>query len=147
MAVSALSVLVWLLRETRGVNRDPAIYWPEPHLALEAQPRTGPVLVLAAVSYTVPPERQADFVAAMRAVGRSRRRTGAMRWGLFRAGGAAARLRRGLPGAVPGGAPAPTRRPAHRGGPGDRGAGPGARRGTGPGKPPAPGRSGLIGGT
>ncbi|MGQ5263822.1 MFS transporter [Micromonospora sp. ZYX-F-536] len=28
----------------------------------------------------------AGFVAAMRAVGRSRRRTGAMRWGLFRAG-------------------------------------------------------------
>ncbi|WP_433686599.1 MFS transporter [Micromonospora carbonacea] len=84
MAVAALTVLLWPLRETRGVNRDPAVYWPEPHLTLDAHPRTGPVLVT--VTYTVPPERQDAFVEAMRAVGRSRRRTGAMRWGLFRAG-------------------------------------------------------------
>ena len=84
MAVGALSVLLWPLRETRGVNRDPAVYWPEPHLTLEPPARGGPVLVT--VSYTVRPERQAEFVEAMRAVGRSRRRTGAMRWGLFRAG-------------------------------------------------------------
>ncbi|MET7807584.1 MFS transporter [Micromonospora chersina] len=84
MAAGALSVLLWPLRETRGVDRDPAIYWPEPHLALEPHPRGGPVLVT--VSYTVRPERQAEFVEAMRAVGRSRRRTGAMRWGLFRTG-------------------------------------------------------------
>ncbi|MFG3299117.1 MFS transporter [Micromonospora chersina] len=84
MAAGALSVLLWPLRETRGVDRDPAIYWPEPHLALEPHPRGGPVLVT--VSYTVHPERQAEFVEAMRAVGRSRRRTGAMRWGLFRTG-------------------------------------------------------------
>ncbi|MEU7572503.1 MFS transporter [Micromonospora sp. NPDC049240] len=84
MAVGALSVLLWPLRETRGVDRDPAVYWPEPHLTLEPPARGGPVLVT--VSYTVRPERQAEFVEAMRAVGRSRRRTGAMRWGLFRAG-------------------------------------------------------------
>ncbi|SCF31628.1 MFS transporter [Micromonospora mirobrigensis] len=84
MALGALSVLLWPLRDTRGVDRDPAVYWPEPHLALEAHPAGGPVLVT--VSYTVAPERQAEFVEAMRAVGRSRRRTGAMRWGLFRAG-------------------------------------------------------------
>ncbi|WBB81400.1 MFS transporter [Micromonospora sp. WMMD882] len=84
MAGCAVSVLAWPLRDTRDVNRDPASYWPEPHLTLPAHPRTGPVLVT--VAYTVPPERQAEFVEAMRAVGRSRRRTGAMRWGLFRAG-------------------------------------------------------------
>ncbi|MDI5940189.1 MFS transporter, partial [Micromonospora sp. DH15] len=84
MAVAALTVPLWPLRDTRGVDRDPAVYWPEPHLTLDAHPRTGPVLVT--VSYTVPPERQDAFVEAMRAVGRSRRRTGAMRWGLFRAG-------------------------------------------------------------
>ncbi|MGW5672307.1 MFS transporter [Micromonospora sp. NPDC003776] len=84
MAVGAVSVLRWPLREVAGVDRDPSIYWPEPHLALEPHPRGGPVVVT--VSYTVRPERQAAFVEAMRAVGRSRRRTGAMRWGLFRAG-------------------------------------------------------------
>lgn len=66
------------------MNREPAIYWPEPHLALEAHPRSGPIVIT--IGYTVPPERQQACVAAMRAVGRSRRRTGAMRWGLFRAG-------------------------------------------------------------
>ncbi|WDZ82291.1 MFS transporter [Micromonospora cathayae] len=84
MAGCALTVPLWPLRDTRGVNRDPAAYWPEPHLTLTAHPRTGPVLVT--VAYTVPPELQDEFVEAMRAVGRSRRRTGAMRWGLFRAG-------------------------------------------------------------
>ncbi|WP_243422792.1 MFS transporter [Micromonospora globispora] len=84
MLVAALTVLIWPLVETRGVSREPAIYWPEPHLALEPHPRSGPVVIT--IGYTVPPERQESFVAAMRAVGRSRRRTGAMRWGLFRAG-------------------------------------------------------------
>ncbi|MGW4501841.1 MFS transporter [Micromonospora sp. NPDC004336] len=84
MAAGAATVPIWPLRDTRGVDRDPAVWWPEPHLTLPADPRTGPVLVT--VSYTVPPERQAEFVAAMRLVGRSRRRTGAMRWGLFRTG-------------------------------------------------------------
>lgn len=42
--------------------------------------------MLVTVSCTVPPERQAEFVAAMCLVGRSRRRTGAMRWDLFRTG-------------------------------------------------------------
>ncbi|MFI6226852.1 MFS transporter [Micromonospora echinospora] len=84
MAVCASSVLLWPLRDTRGVNREPAVYWPEPHLTLAAHPRTGPVVVT--VAYTVAPERQEAFVEAMRAVGRSRRRTGAIRWGLFRAG-------------------------------------------------------------
>ncbi|MGC4807322.1 MFS transporter [Micromonospora sp. DT233] len=84
MAGCALTVPLWPLRDTRGVNRDPAIYWPEPHLTPERAPGAGPVLVT--VSYTVAPERHDAFVEAMRAVGRSRRRTGAVRWGLFRAG-------------------------------------------------------------
>ncbi|MFG3421535.1 MFS transporter [Micromonospora sp. NPDC048063] len=84
MAAGAATVPLWPLRDTRGVDRDPAVWWPEPHLTLPADPRSGPVLVT--VSYTVPPERQAEFVEAMRLVGRSRRRTGAMRWGLYRTG-------------------------------------------------------------
>ncbi|WP_433392722.1 MFS transporter [Micromonospora sp. KLBMP9576] len=84
MAAGAATVPLWPLRDTRGLDRDPAIWWPEPHLTLPAHPWAGPVLVT--VSYTVPPPRQAEFVAAMRLVGRSRRRTGAMRWRLYRTG-------------------------------------------------------------
>ncbi|NMH99790.1 MFS transporter [Pseudonocardia acidicola] len=43
---------------------------------------TGPVLVT--VEWRVPPENVADFLVAMRPVGRARRRTGAKLWGLFR---------------------------------------------------------------
>ena len=42
----------------------------------------GPVLVT--VEYTVIPERQAEFVAAIHQYGRIRRRDGAYRWGIFR---------------------------------------------------------------
>jgi MFS family permease len=84
MAAGALTVAIWPLVDTRGQNRDPAIYWAEPHLTLEAHPRSGPVLV--SIAYRVAPERQGAFIESMRTVGRSRRRTGAMRWGLFRVG-------------------------------------------------------------
>ena len=72
------------LRDVTGVNRDPAVYWPTPHLELDPHPHAGPVVVT--VSYPVSPEREAAFVAAMRQVRRSRQRTGAVRWGLFRDG-------------------------------------------------------------
>jgi quinol monooxygenase YgiN len=60
------------------------VFWPEPHLELEPESHEGPVLVT--VSYAVSPEREAAFVEAMEAVRRSRMRTGAVRWGLFRDG-------------------------------------------------------------
>ncbi|HKG52089.1 MAG TPA: MFS transporter [Actinomycetales bacterium] len=59
-------------------------YWPEPALVVEPAPEAGPVVV--STTYTVRPEHQSDFVHAMRAVRRSRQRTGAVRWGLFREG-------------------------------------------------------------
>jgi MFS family permease len=72
----------WPLIDAARLNRDPAVYWPEPHLSVEADPRDGPVLVR--VAYRVRAERADDFVEAMQFVRRSRLRTGATRWGLFR---------------------------------------------------------------
>ncbi|MEV4661693.1 MFS transporter [Micromonospora echinofusca] len=138
MAVGAASVPLWPLRETRGLDRDPAVWWPEPYLTLPADPRTGPVLVT--VSCAVPPERQAEFVAAMRLVGRSRRRTGAMRWGLFRPGERADGYVEVYQVPFLDGAPAPARRLAHRRRPGGRGAGPRADRRGDRGEPPPAGR-------
>lgn len=75
----------WLpLHREDGADPEPAAYWPEPHLMLEPDRDEGPVLVTAA--YRVPAANRAAFVAAMRDVGRSRQRTGASRWGLFRDG-------------------------------------------------------------
>jgi hypothetical protein len=51
---------------------------------VEPDSQDGPVLVTA--GYPVSPDREAAFVEAMEAVRRTRLRTGAVRWGLFRDG-------------------------------------------------------------
>ncbi len=84
LAAATFTILVWPLHDLAGRDRSAAAYWPEPHLALAPDPSAGPVLVTLA--YRVDPERQPRFVAAMQAVRRSRRRTGASQWGLFRDG-------------------------------------------------------------
>jgi hypothetical protein len=40
--------------------------------------------VLVTVEYTIIPERDADFIAAIHQYGRIRRRDGAYRWGIYR---------------------------------------------------------------
>jgi MFS family permease len=70
--------------ETGHLDREPAIYWPEPRLAFDPEPDTGPVVVT--VEYTVAPERETAFLEAMDHLRQSRRRTGATRWELFRDG-------------------------------------------------------------
>jgi len=84
LLAGATTIVWWPLHDTQGLNRDPAVYWPEPQLVLEPEPRTGPILITA--NYQVRPENADEFVAAMEAVRRSRMRTGATRWGLFRDG-------------------------------------------------------------
>ncbi len=76
--------LFWRVPETGHLDPQPAIYWPEARLAYEPEPDTGPVLVI--VYYTVTPERQAAFLEAMEQLRRSRLRTGATRWELYRDG-------------------------------------------------------------
>jgi MFS family permease len=84
MAAGVVTLRWWPLRDTSGLNREPAVFWPEPHLELEPASHEGPVLVT--VAYPVRPDHQEAFVEAMEAVRRSRLRTGAVRWGLFRDG-------------------------------------------------------------
>ncbi|MEU8219667.1 MFS transporter [Micromonospora taraxaci] len=82
MFVGTVTSRIWPLPNLRAVNREPAAYWPQLHLAHEPDPGVGPVLVM--VQYTVRPERTEPFLAAMDLVRGARQRTGAMRWGLFR---------------------------------------------------------------
>ncbi|MGC4767471.1 MFS transporter [Micromonospora sp. DT44] len=82
MFVGTVTSRIWPLPDLRSVDREPAAYWPQLHLAHEPDPGVGPVLVT--VEYTVRPERMEAFLAAMDAVRGARQRTGAMRWGLFR---------------------------------------------------------------
>jgi MFS family permease len=69
---------------TAAIDVRPSQRWAEPELAIEPHPRQGPVLVT--VEYRVPPENAAGFREAMQRVGRSRRRSGAERWGLWQDG-------------------------------------------------------------
>jgi MFS family permease len=84
LVAGVLTATRWPLPDTRGINQNPAVYWPEPHLVLDPGLVDGPVLVT--VTYTVHPDQQPEFVAAMAPIGQARRRTGASRYRLFRAG-------------------------------------------------------------
>jgi MFS family permease len=76
--------VVWPVPETGHLDPQPAIYWPDARLAFDPDPGTGPVLVI--VEFTVSPEREAAFLEAMDQLRRSRLRTGATRWELYRDG-------------------------------------------------------------
>jgi MFS family permease len=82
MAVGAATVPVLPLHDTAGLDRTPALYWPEPQLVTEPDPDEGPVLIT--LTFTVPPENVTPFLQAMRHVRSSRHRTGASRWSLYR---------------------------------------------------------------
>ncbi|NHC44466.1 MFS transporter [Motilibacter sp. K478] len=84
MAVGAASIAVWPLRDTRGLDRSPAVFWPEPELAFEPAPDDGPVLVTRA--YTVAEQDEEEFLEAMERVRRATQRTGAVRWQVYRDG-------------------------------------------------------------
>lgn len=75
---------VWLPISHNAENMDqtPSAFWPEPQLVVEPEPADGPVMVLR--TYDVAPENVDEFMAAMAFVGRSRQRTGAMEWRLYR---------------------------------------------------------------
>ncbi|MFI2841556.1 MFS transporter [Mycolicibacterium sp. PDY-3] len=79
----AVSTLWWPLHaKTGNIDLSPSSHWPEPSLVIEPEPLDGPVLVMT--DYLVPPEDEAQFLAAMAVLGRSRQRTGAARWRLYR---------------------------------------------------------------
>ena len=81
---SVIAGLAWRLPETGHLDPRPAIYWPDARLAFDPEPDAGPVLVT--VEYVVSPDREAAFLDAMDHLRRSRRRTGASRWELYRDG-------------------------------------------------------------
>ncbi|WP_433073533.1 MFS transporter [Dactylosporangium sp. CA-052675] len=84
IAAGAATVRFWPLIETRHLNREPARPWPQPRLTVEPERFAGPIVV--EVTYIVAPSNEPAFLASADALRRTRMRTGAVRWGLFRAG-------------------------------------------------------------
>jgi MFS family permease len=83
LLVCALSAWWWPLHARTGdLDLSPSAHWPEPALVFEPEPLDGPVLVLS--RYRVEPDEEPEFFAAMAVLGRSRQRTGASQWQLFR---------------------------------------------------------------
>jgi MFS family permease len=90
LVVGAFTLLRWPLYAYTGRLDRSVSTFPEPALDPGPEPGDGPVLV--EINYTVRPERAEEFVAAMRPVELSRRRTGAYAWGLYRDTGAGDRF-------------------------------------------------------
>lgn len=83
LLVCGLSSLWWPLHAKTGdLDMTPSSHWPEPNLVFDPAPLDGPVLVITA--YRVTPDDEQNFLAAMDVMGRSRQRTGASQWRLFR---------------------------------------------------------------
>ena len=81
MAAGALTVRRWPLHDIAGLDRS-VVRWPEPQLTLDIDPGAGPILVR--VSYTVPADKEQEFLEAMGDLRLSRERTGATHWDLYR---------------------------------------------------------------
>jgi MFS family permease len=84
LAVGAVLGLRTPMPDTSKLDRTPSAHWPAPQLIFTPSAEDGPVLVT--LTYRVPEDNAVAFSDAMRHVGRSRRRTGALRWELFRDG-------------------------------------------------------------
>lgn len=83
LVVCGLSSIWWPLHARTGtLDLTPSSHWPEPTLVFEPEPLDGPVLVMT--SYRIEPENETEFLKAMAIMGRSRQRTGAARWRLYR---------------------------------------------------------------
>jgi MFS family permease len=84
LVLGASTVLRWPLRDVGELDRNPAIYWPEPQIELDAGLDDGPVLVT--MTYTVPASNVARFLEAMGMVRRMKMRTGATSVAIYRDG-------------------------------------------------------------
>jgi MFS family permease len=83
LALGTASMRLWPLFDTSQMDRS-TIVRPDPEVEFTSDSDTGPVAVWT--TYSIPPDREIEFITAMRRVRESRFRTGATEWGLFRNG-------------------------------------------------------------
>ena len=84
VALGALTGLALRIPESSSADRAALAFWNDPSLGIVPEPDAGPVQVI--VEYHVPAEHEADWLIAMQAMRRSRMRSGAYRWELYRIG-------------------------------------------------------------
>jgi MFS family permease len=74
----------WKFRESGHLDRRPVAYWAEARVLEEPEPDAGPVQVM--IEYVVKEANVAEWLVAMEEMRRSRARSGATRWELYRMG-------------------------------------------------------------
>jgi MFS family permease len=79
--LNLLLVFRFSLSRVAAVNATEANRWPEPPLVDHANTRASPTLV--SIQYEIDPSRREEFATFMRSLEISRRRGGALYWGLF----------------------------------------------------------------
>ncbi len=84
VAVGGAAGFLWHFPESAHLDRAPLAFWNDAQLVYDPDPDAGPVQVQ--VEYHVPPDSYAAWREAMDAMRRSRLRSGASRWDLFRVG-------------------------------------------------------------
>ena len=84
VGLGAIGGLVLPVPDSQHLDRAALSYWIPAPVALEPEPSAGPIVV--SIEYEVAPDREADFLAAMEPMRRSRLRSGASRWELYRVG-------------------------------------------------------------
>lgn len=84
VVIGGLVGFAWHFPESEGLDRAPVSYWGEAQLVDEPEPDAGPVQVQ--VTYAVPPAQYAAWREAMDGMRRSRLRSGALRWEVYRVG-------------------------------------------------------------
>ena len=84
-AALTLASVILALRLPLGsaavLDLSPSAHWPSPQVENEVEQDRGPVLVI--VEYRVNPAKASEFFAAIRPLGRIRRRDGAIQWGAY----------------------------------------------------------------
>jgi MFS family permease len=84
LLVGIASFRWWPFLDLSQIDPHTSPIWPEPELAITPDPQRGPVVVETV--YSIPASRETAFLELMTRVRRSRLRTGATRWQLFRKG-------------------------------------------------------------
>lgn len=79
-ALAALLTQRWRLRDAAQVDVTPSGHWALPVVADPLDSDRGPVLIT--IEYHVVPAQRAAFLSVLRELGRSRRRDGAITWGI-----------------------------------------------------------------
>jgi MFS family permease len=80
--VGLLIGFAWLLPDYKETNLEPLNRWSQPNLAMELQPRSGPIVIT--IEYRVRQEDVREFLVVMAERRRIRRRDGARHWHLLR---------------------------------------------------------------